>query len=221
VRGRGLTSEWKGDLDVTGTASHPEIVGQFQAVNGDFALLGTDFIIQRGVLTFTGGTMPFLDMLAQAQTADITAQVLLQGLPTAPTVKLTSQPELPQDEVLSRVLFGAGVGQITPAQGLELAQAAASLAGGGPGLLDRLRTATGLDRLSVGQEAGATGTAATTVSGGKYVMPGVFVGVDQGVSATSTRAKIEVTITPHISANATAAAAGSGSSLGVQYKLDY
>ncbi|HVJ53921.1 MAG TPA: translocation/assembly module TamB domain-containing protein [Aliidongia sp.] len=221
VRGRGLTSEWKGDLDVTGTVAYPEIVGQFQAVNGDFALLGTDFIIQRGVLTFTGGTMPVLDMLAQAQTADITAQVLLQGLPTAPTVKLTSQPELPQDEVLSRVLFGAGVGQITPAQGLELAQAAASLAGGGPGLLDRLRTATGLDRLSVGQQAGATGTAATTVSGGKYVVPGVFVGVDQGVSATSTRAKIEVTITPHISANATAAAAASGSSLGVQYKLDY
>ena len=221
VRGRGLDSEWRGDLTVAGTSAYPEITGEFDAVTGSFALLGTSFTIQRGILTFTGGTMPVLDMLAQAQTADITAQVLIQGLPTQPTLKLTSSPELPQDEILSRVLFGAGVGQITPTQGLELAQAAASLAGGGPGLLDRLRTASGLDRLSVGQSAGATGTAATTVSGGKYVAPGVFVGVDQGISGTSTRAKVELSVTPHITVDATAGAAASSSSLGVQYKLDY
>jgi translocation and assembly module TamB len=221
VRGRGLDSEWRGDLTVGGSSAFPEITGEFDAVTGSFALLGTSFSIQHGILTFTGGTMPGLDMLAQAQTADITAQVLIQGLPTQPTLKLTSTPALPQDEILSRVLFGTSVGQITPTQGLQLAQAAASLAGGGPGLLDRLRTASGLDRLSVGQAAGVSGTAATTVSGGKYVAPGVFVGVDQGVSGTSTRAKVELSVTPHITLNATAGAASSSSSLGIQYKLDY
>ncbi len=223
VRGRGLDSEWKGDLAIAGTSAYPEITGEFDAVNGSFALLGTSFTIQRGIVTFTGGTTPVLDLLAQAQTADITAQVTLQGLPSAPSLKLTSTPVLPQDEILSRVLFGTGVGQITPTQGLQLAQAAATLAGGGPSMLDRLRTATGLDRLSVGQAAGssATGTAATTVSGGKYVAPGVFVGVDQGVSGTSTRAKVELSVTKHITVNATAGAASSSSSLGIQYKLDY
>jgi translocation and assembly module TamB len=233
VRGRGLDSEWKGDVTIAGTAAQPAITGEFDAVNGTFALLGQTFTLQRGVVGFAGNAMPTLDVLAQAQTADITAQVQIQGSPTKPTLKLTSIPDLPQDEVLSRVLFGAGVGQITPAQGLQLAQAAASLAGGGPGLLDRLRNFTGLDRLSIGRDpslpsGGQTGdqsksssTSGTTVSGGKYVAPGVYVGVDQGISGASTRARVEVTITPHVTVDATAGAATNSTSLGVQYKLDY
>ena len=147
VRGRGLTSEWSGDLTVTGTSAEPVIIGEFDVVNGTFDALGKSFVLQRGVLRFDGSTLPLLDMLAQVQAADVTAQIVIQGSPSRPEIKLTSTPELPQDEVLSRVMFGSGVGQITPAQGLQLAQAAATLAGGGPSMLDRLRNYTGLDRL--------------------------------------------------------------------------
>jgi translocation and assembly module TamB len=223
VRGRGLTSEWSGDLAVTGTSAEPVIIGEFDVVNGTFDALGKSFVLQRGVLRFDGSTLPLLDMLAQVQAADVTAQIVIQGSPTRPEIKLTSTPELPQDEVLSRVMFGSGVGQITPAQGLQLAQAAATLAGGGPSVLDRMRNYTGLDRLSVGDSTNATGTAAagTTVSGGKYVAPGIFVGVDQGLSGASTRAKVEIELTPNITLNATAGAASDASSIGAQYKLDY
>jgi translocation and assembly module TamB len=49
------------------------------------------------------------------------------------------------------VLFGSSVSQINAAQGLEIAQAAAALAtGGGPGVLDKIRSGLGLDRLSFG-----------------------------------------------------------------------
>ena len=37
---------------------------------------------------------------------------------------------MPQDEILSRVLFGRTLGQITAAEGIQVAQAAATLAGG-------------------------------------------------------------------------------------------
>ena len=223
VRGRGLTSEWRGDLDITGTSADPRIVGEFDNVNGTFDILGKSFVLEHGTLRFGGGPLPQLDILAQVQAADITAEILVQGSPTRPALTLTSVPTLPQDEVLSRIMFGSGVGQITPAQGLQLAQAAATLAGGGPSMLDRLRNATGLDRLSVGSDPTQTGSGVTgtTISGGKYVAPGVFVGVDQGVSGTSTKAKVEIEITPNITANATAAAGAEGSSVGVQYKLDY
>jgi translocation and assembly module TamB len=223
VRGRGLTSEWRGDLDITGTSADPRIVGEFDNVNGTFDILGKSFVLEHGTLRFGGGPLPQLDILAQVQAADITAEILVQGSPTKPSLTLTSVPSLPQDEVLSRIMFGSGVGQITPAQGLQLAQAAATLAGGGPSMLDRLRNATGLDRLSVGSDPtqAGSGVTGTTISGGKYVAPGVFVGVDQGVSGTSTKAKVEVEITPHITANATAGAGSEGSSVGVQYKLDY
>jgi translocation and assembly module TamB len=182
-------------------------------------------VLQRGVLRFDGSTLPTLDMLAQVQATDVTAQIVIQGSPDKPDIKLTSTPTLPQDEILSRVLFGSSVGQITPAQGLQLAQAASTLAGGGPGVLDRLRNVAGLDRLSVGNSSNPGGsssaTTGTTISGGKYVAPGIFVGADQGLSGTSTRAKVEVELTPHITVNATAGAASNASSLGAQYKLDY
>jgi translocation and assembly module TamB len=179
--------------------------------------------VEQGALRFDGGLLPYVDLTAQVQAADVTAEITVQGPPTKPEIKLTSTPNLPQDEILSRVMFGTGVGQITPAQGLQLAQAAATLAGGGPSVLDRLRNFTGLDRLSVGDAPSTPGGTATgtTVSGGKYVAPGVFVGADQGLSGTSTRAKVEVEITPNITVKATAGAATDASSLGVQYKLDY
>jgi translocation and assembly module TamB len=57
-------------------------------------------------------------------------------LPRRPTVTLTSTPVVPQDEILSRALFGRELGQISTGERLQVAQAAATLAGGGPGVLD-------------------------------------------------------------------------------------
>ncbi len=51
--------------------------------------------------------------------------------------------------------------QITAAQGIQVAQAAATLAGGGPGVLDRLRGRLGLDRLVFGSAPSGMGRAAT------------------------------------------------------------
>jgi translocation and assembly module TamB len=241
VRGRGLDSEWRGALAVAGTADKPEIAGGLQAVRGTLSLLGKDFTIRRGTLNFPGGTLidPQIDLMAEYAAADITAQIELSGSASAPKLQLTSQPQVPQDQILSRVLFGQDASQITPAQGLQLAYAASTLAGGGPGVLDRLRIATGLDRLSFGSSSN-TGTldststvssgsntantnssaANPTVSGGKYVAPGVFVGVEQGASTQSTRSKVEVEIMPHVTAQSSMGASGS-SQLGLDWRYDY
>ncbi|GGF07103.1 translocation/assembly module TamB [Aliidongia dinghuensis] len=233
VRGRGLDSEWRGKLHVGGTSAAPVVTGQFEVANGTFAVLSHTFTIQRGIVGFAGSTNPELDLLATAKTADITANVLLQGSPTSPTLKLTSTPELPQDEVLSRVLFGTSVGQVSAVQGLQLAAAAASLAsGGGPGVLDRVRNATGLDRLTLNSDNTSTSSGSSSssqkgalggasVSGGKYVAPGVFVGVDQGAGAGSTKARVEVEIVPRVTVDATVGTGSESTSMGVNYKFDY
>jgi translocation and assembly module TamB len=234
VRGRGLDSEWRGKLHVGGTSAAPAITGQFEVANGTFDILSHSFTIERGIVGFAGNTTPELDLLATAKTADITANITLTGSPTSPTLKLTSTPDLPQDEVLSRVLFGSSVGQISAVQGLELAAAAASLAGGGgPGVLDRVRSATGLDRLTLNSDNTSTSSGTSTtqksssglsgasVSGGKYVAPGVFLGLDQGAGTGSTRARVEIEIIPRVTVDATAGAGSDSTSLGVNYKLDY
>jgi translocation and assembly module TamB len=123
------------------------------------------------------------------------------------------------------VLFGSNVGSLTPSQGLQLAAAAAQLAQGGPGIMDRVRSKIGLDRLDLtGGGSNPNGTQGadkgTTVSGGKYIANGVFVGVAQGLGSNSSQAKVEVEITPNISVNSTFGTA-SGSGFGAKYSVDY
>jgi translocation and assembly module TamB len=228
VRGRGLDGEWRGKLTVTGSSAAPIIVGSLQVVRGSVNVLDKLFTLKEGTISFTGGSKidPGLDMQAETNAGDITGTVKISGTASAPVIKIGSQPELPQDEVLARILFGKSVSQITPTQGLRLAAAAASLVGGGPGYLDRVRTALGLDRFDIGggrPTTGATqanGLASTTVSAGKYVADGVYVGVDQGLSTSTSRAKVEIEITPNISVETRVGMSG-GNALGLNWKMDY
>jgi translocation and assembly module TamB len=246
VRGHGLDSEWRGKITIAGDAAKPDFTGGLEVVRGNLNLLGRNFRIQRGIINFPTGdvTEPRIDLLAEYSASDITAQVHMTGSPTAPHLQLSSTPQLPQDEVLSHVLFGRDNSQITPAEGVELAVAARNLAEGGPGLLDRLRTSLGLDRLDIGSSSslpantsiaqpsvagvspsqqntasGSETSTSPTVSGGKYVAPGVFVGVEQGATTQSSRAKVEVEITHHITGYSSVGS--TSSQVGVNWRYDY
>jgi translocation and assembly module TamB len=153
VRGRGLDSEWRGDIRITGTTAAPSIVGKLMVVQGTYAFLGKTATLSRGTITFLGGRRvdPAVDIVARASSTELTAIVHIGGTATQPTIQLSSEPALPQDEILSRLLFGTGASRLGAGQALQLAQAGASLAGGGDlGLLDRLRQGLGLDRLTFG-----------------------------------------------------------------------
>jgi translocation and assembly module TamB len=224
VRGRSLDSEWRGAIQVAGTTAVPRLTGKLQTVRGDFSLLGKRFSLTDSTINFVGGEKidPELGITAQYQTAAILAQALINGPVSSPSIKLTSQPEMPQDEVLARVLFGRSVTEMTPAQGLELAQAAASLAGGGgPGILDRVRSATGLDRLDISSKETTAngGPSGTTATAGKYVSDRVFVGIEQGIKADSTRPRVEVEITPNLTVESSVGASSAG--VGLNWKWDY
>ena len=243
VRGHGLDSEWRGAVKVGGTSAAPAITGDLRVVNGTFSLLGRDFVLARGSVRFPGGRQidPMVDIVADATTTGLTVEARLSGTASAPKVELTSLPQLPQDEILSQLLFGTSVGQITPLEGVQLAQAAASLTGGGGSdILGTVRRDLGLDRLSFGsasyggalpggplataaaeQQQAAGGTAAgTTLQAGKYVAPGVYVGVEQGAGVGESQLRVQGDITRHLSIDTTAGALY-GESIGLDFKLDY
>src|SRR5215469_10985330 len=235
VRGHGLDSEWRGKLTITGTSAAPAISGQLEQIRGSVDLLGKTFTLTRGAITFDGSAKldPVLDIVAEASAADITAQVNINGYASAPKITLTSTPVVPQDEILSRVLFNNGVNQITAGQGLQLAAAAATLAGGGPGVLDRLRGGLGLDffRLGSGPTGATTGTlnpagtstsatGGTALSAGKYIAPGVSVGVSQGISPPTSKVTVEIEVRPHLTVGGEAGQSGS-TGIGLNYNYDY
>ena len=153
VRGRGLDSEWNGKLALKGDLADPLIEGEIDVRRGYFDLLDRRFTIDRGALDFVGSRppVPMIDLAATAKTAEVNVTVALQGPALDPKVTLSSEPALPQDEILSRLLFGTSAARITPMQGLRLAAAVQELQGGGvvSGALTKFRRAVGVDTLDV------------------------------------------------------------------------
>jgi translocation and assembly module TamB len=173
VKGKGLNVELSLDSHVGGTVIAPTLTGTANLVLGSYDFAGKRFDFdQRGVIHL--GTTPEtirLDLSATLTEPTLTAVVRVGGTAAKPDITLSSTPVLPQDEVLSQVLFGSSAAQLGPAQAAELASALASLAGGGGfDVLGRLRTFAGLDRLALG--AGVTGTG---VAGGKYINDNVYL----------------------------------------------
>jgi translocation and assembly module TamB len=235
VRGHGLDSEWRGKLTITGTSAAPAITGSLEQIKGSVDLLGKTFTITRGMITFDGSAKldPVLDIVAEASTTDITAQVNISGVASAPKVTLSSTPPVPQDEILARVLFNRGVNQLSAGEGIQLAAAAATLAGGGPGMLDKLRGSLGLDWFRFGSSptgpttgtlnpraAGSSGAGGTALSAGKYIAPGVSVGVSQGVSPPTSKVTVEIEVRPHLTVGGEAGQSGS-TGIGLNYNYDY
>lgn len=222
VRGRGLNAELGGNLRVGGTAAAPEVTGRFSILKGSLDLLAKNFEFKRGIFDFDG-TQPIdprLDLLAEATANGITADVVVSGTARQPKIELTSPQGLPQDEVLAGVLFGKSVGDLSAAEAVQLAQSAASLAGiggGGGGILDKVRRGLGVDRLDFTQGENGKGGA---VQAGRYVSDRVYVGVEQGIGANQSRAKVEVDITKNLKGTASVGA-NSETKFGVIYEKDY
>ncbi len=235
VRGRGLASEWRGDIQVQGTSASPDVTGALNVVNGTLSFFGKDMTLTRGTVRFIGGRKiePDLDVVAETTTADATFDVAVKGTPDDVKITLSSNPEMPRDEILAHLIFGSDVTRLTPQQGIQLAQAAVTLADGGEGVLDKVRRKLGLDVFSVGSmndnnvgpvqrsevtNSSNSGMSNTGVNAGKYVANGVYVGAEQGVSG-ETRSKIQVEILPHV--NIVGEAGTRSDNVGINWQTDY
>ena len=221
ARGRGLDSEWKGELKASGGADEPAIKGRLSLVRGRVNFLGKRFTLKRGSIVFDGVVPPSpqLDVLAEASAKDMTAWLQLSGTVAAPKVDLSSEPSLPSDEILSRLLFGRSITNITPVQAIRLAQAVNVMAGGGGfDFLERTRRLLGIDQLEV-KQAGEDPREAT-LSAGKYVTEKVYVEVERGIGAQSGKATVELELTPNISVE-TEVGANSEGGVGLNWKWHY
>ena len=138
---------------------------------------------------------PLLDIRAEAQVQGLDASVNVRGTGLKPEITFASVPALPQDELLSRILFGTSITNLSAPEALQLASAVAALQSGSGSLdpINAVRRAVGLDRLRIVPADIATGQK-TAISAGKYIGRKLFVEVitdGQGYSAT--RVEYQVT----------------------------
>lgn len=227
VRGRGVDAELSGQLRIQGSASKPQVGGGFDLRRGTVSLAGTTLDFSRGKVGFNGtgpgGKIdPTLDFVAQSATTAVTATLTIGGYASAPTIKLSSTPPLPQDEVLSYLLFRRSLKEIGPFQIASIAASLAELTGVGGGSanpLDTIRNGLGLDRLSVG--GSSTGSGAS-VEAGRYVASGVYLGAKQGTGdGSGTGATLQIDITRGLKLETDVGSGKGGNSVGLTYQYEY
>nr|WP_245419602.1 translocation/assembly module TamB domain-containing protein [Phyllobacterium salinisoli] len=215
VRGRGLDVELGGSVRLTGPVTNIRPVGAFQLRRGRLGILGQRITFDEGEVTLVGDLNPQLNFVARSERSDIVVLINVSGTVDDLDITFSSQPELPQDEVLARLIFDRSINDLSAFQIAQLAAAAAELAGGkNTSLLSNLRRGTGLDDLDIVTDS--KGNAG--VRAGRYIRDNVYLGVEAGAGG-NTKGTINLDITKNLKAKG--ALGTTDSSVGLFYEKDY
>jgi len=222
VTGLGINSRWTTNLQIGGQADAPRFGGRADLVQGNYDFAGRIFRLDRGVIRFRNESPPnpLLDIHAEAAVQGLSATVTVTGTGLKPEITFASIPAMPQDELLSRILFGTSITNLSAPEALQLASAVAALQSGSGSLdpINALRKAVGLDRLRIVPADVATGQK-TAIAAGKYITRKLFVEVvtdGAGYSAT----QVEYQMTRWLSLLSTVSTIGR-SSASVRVSKDY
>jgi translocation and assembly module TamB len=245
VKGRGLDAQMGGELQIGGTTDAPRVDGGFDLQRGSLSLSSSRLNFTAGRVSFNGQGLknnidPTLDFTAQSSVGETTAIVRITGLADAPVFEFSSVPSLPQDEILSLLLFGVPGSQLSALQRVQIGLALASLSGvGGDGSMNplvKVQKSLGLDRLSVGSAPATTSTPGTentgaSIQAGRYINSRLYVEARQSTTGFS-QVEADVEINKHLKlqtrlGNGTATVQGTtpdndpGSSIGLIYQFEY
>lgn len=214
VQGRGLNAQLGGSLRLGGTLSKPVANGGFELQHGTLQIATARLDFSRGKLSFGGDLTPELDFVANTNSGGAAITIAVTGPADNPSFAFTSSPDLPQDEVLSRLLFNSPSGQLSAFQALSLAQAAAQFSGS-DGAFEGLRRSLGLSGVDVGLGPGG-------IAGGLQRSIGnrINVGVRAGQTAAQTGLGVDVRVTDQIRLQGDVTAGG-GRSLGIGAQYEW
>ncbi len=185
VRGRGLTTTLRGQLQVSQNNGPLRVTGKLGVDGGQYAAYGQKLDIERGDISFTGAyDNPSLDLLAVRPNLDIRVGVRVGGTALAPRVALYSEPEMADTDKLSWLLLGRGPDGLGRTDTALLQRAAlALLSGEGEGPTGKVLRNLGLDELLLSQSD--NDTRATIVRLGKQLSRRWYVGYERSLNATT------------------------------------
>ena len=176
VEGMGLESVWRGDIRVRGTPAAPVFLGTATLARGEFTFASSSFELKSGRVGFNGRPLDSsINIQAQTQAEEVTAFVTISGTAGKPDIRFSSSPTLPQDEILSRLLFGTSVADLSVTEAVQLATAVAGLQSG-TDTLGKVRRSVGVDRLRIVGDNAETGMG-TGIAIGKRLTRNVYVEV--------------------------------------------
>lgn len=199
INGRGLHSEWKGDFAIGGNYTTPTVNGKLELVQGEFLFSGKQFKLLNGSIEMPGKAyeMPNIDIAANTSEKGISITARIKGPINTPQITFQSSPPMPLSSIVSYLIFGKDLSDVSGLQALQLAGTIASVAGEGPDILEMTRKSLGVDRLQIVMTPSSMDEGADTISleVGKVIFPGFLVSIRQGAEDDSPNMRIEVDLT--------------------------
>ncbi|MBZ0268919.1 translocation/assembly module TamB, partial [bacterium] len=191
IKGRGLEAELSGALGVRQQDGEPAVSGELNAQRGSLLMLGRTFRMERGGVVFDGTSRidPELDFALTTNVDGKLFRVVFEGTAQAPRLRLESEPDMPEGDIVSYLLFGRAVNQLDTDQTSFLESRAADVAAsmGLAGLETRVARELGMDLVRIRREGGAS-----TVVLGKYLSPKALLQYEQNlVDGKGTRVNLE------------------------------
>ncbi len=222
IRGRGLDAELEGKLALTGTTKKPNYNGRFNVIRGTFELFAKTFKLEEGDVLFSNDAVS-LFVQGRHRGKELTFIASLSGTMDNLKIELRTEPSLPEDEALSRLLFGKSVRNITPIQAIQLASAIQTLRGEGGGFdpLGKARELLNVDSISVESQETSQGNG-IAVGVGKYITEGVYVELERTPEPSQPwKGSVEVELTPNVNLETTTGGSSGFGGVELQWKNDY
>nr|WP_198981501.1 translocation/assembly module TamB domain-containing protein [Herbaspirillum sp. ASV7] len=186
-RGSGADLRLSGDMSVRSEPLAPlRATGTINVAEGNYEAFGTKLNIERGIINFQGPIAnPNINILAMRRNQDVEAGVSVTGNARQPRVQLVSEPNVPDDEKLSWMMFGHGTDSSSIGQRTASSQALALVGNMGG---KRIAKDIGLDQFSIGSsESGLTDE--QVVNLGKAITEKITLGYEQSLQGAASVAK--------------------------------
>ncbi len=222
LRGRGLDTELFGEIKLTGTADEPNYTGTFNTRRGRLDILNKRFTLAEGQVRIANEVIG-LNITSTYADADHEYRVEVFGTVNEPQINLSSTPALAEDQILSRLIFGKSVQEISAFEALRLAAAVNSLRSGSSfDPIDNVRDRLGVDTLTVGGGSGAD-QSGLNVGVGKYLSDRVYLELERSNSTTATQqwqSSVQIELTSMLTLKGGTGDTGSGKAE-LLWKRDY
>ncbi|MFS2224342.1 autotransporter assembly complex protein TamB [Pantoea sp. B65] len=178
----GLKARLNGDLKLVQDKRGLGLNGQINVLDGRFHAYGQDLIVRKGELQFAGPPdQPYLNLEAirnpEATEDDVTAGLRVTGLADEPKAEVFSDPAMSQQEALSYLLRGQGLGTEGDGNALTSALVGLGVAQSGQ-VVGKIGETFGVSNLAL-DTAGVGDSQQVQVSG--YVLPGLQVKYGVGI----------------------------------------
>ena len=223
LRGHGLDVELRGRVKALVEDGTLGIGGSLEVWRGRLDLLGRRFEVETGRVIFDPDQAepnPELDIRLATTIQGKRFMVDVTGTAREPRLQLSSEPPMPEGDIVASLLFGRPLDELDEGQSELLAQRTRQIAAayGAAVLSQEIGQRLGVDILSI-EPAGEEGSASLVV--GQYLSPDVIVQYEQVLEeGAAALIRLEYAMTRSIRLE-TVATQGEGSGVQIEWRKDY